>query len=380
MNTKFLKTLYALAIVGMLAACAGPAPTPTAAPTDTAAASAPASSAAPASAPASSAAVSSAAAPAAVKLTLAGYSTPAEAYGKIIPLFIAYWKAQHNQDVTFEQTFAGSGAQARAVVGGLNADVVALSTGADVSTIANAKLIARDWQTIEPNKGIVSTSVVAFAVRKGNPKKISDWADLAQPGLQILTPDPKTSGGAQWNILALYGAALRGKVKGVKAGDEAGATAFLTSVLKNVIAFDKDARTSITNFESGNGDVAITYEDEVILGNQRGQDYQLVIPTSTILIETPVAVVDVNSDKNGTTAVADGFVQFLFSKDAQQVFAQYGFRPTDPTVAAATASQFPAVTDLFTIGDVFGGWSAAKTKYFGDTGIYTQAITAAQKK
>ncbi len=314
-----------------------------------------------------------------VKLTLAGYSTPAEAYGKIIPLFIAQWKDQNNQDVTFEQTYGGSGAQSRAVIGGLEADIVALSLEGDVTNIVKAGLITRDWQATAPNKGIVSTSIVAFAVRKGNPINIHDWADLAKPGIEILTPDPKTSGGAQWNILALYGAALRGKVSSVPAGDEAAATNFLVSVLKNVTALDKDARSSITNFETGNGDVAITYENEVLLGQQTGQDYELVIPSSTILIENPDAVVDVNSEKHGTTEIADAFIKFLFTKEAQQIFAQYGYRSVDPDVAAASASPFPKVEDLFTIGDVFGGWSQAKPKFFGDTGIYAQAITEAQK-
>ncbi|HEX2696879.1 MAG TPA: sulfate ABC transporter substrate-binding protein, partial [Anaerolineales bacterium] len=337
--------------ISLLAACAGPANTPAASSTG-----------------------------GTVKLTLAAYSTPSEAYAKIIPLFVADWKAKKNQDVTFEQSYGGSGAQSRAITGGLEADVAALSLEGDITSIVKAGLITRDWQSLAPNKAIVSTSVVAFAVRKGNPKNIHDWADLAQPGLQILTPDPKTSGGAQWNILALYGAALRGKVPGVAAGDEAAATKFLVSVLKNVIAFDKDARGSITNFESGNGDVAITYENEVLLGRQRGQDYELVIPSSTILIENPVAVVDVYSDKHGVTEVADAFVNFLFTKEAQQEFAKIGYRSTDPDVAAATASQFPKVSDLFTIGDEFGGWSQAKPKFFGDNGIYAQAIAEAQSK
>ncbi len=351
MNAKLLKILYIMIVASLLASCTGNANNPT-----------------------------NAASKSSLKLTLAGYSTPAEAYGKIIPLFVAQWKAEHNQHVTFEQSYGGSGAQSRAVIGGLEADVVALSLEDDVTNIAKASLITRDWQAIEPNKGIVSTSIVAFAVRKGNPKNIHDWADLAQPGLEVLTPDPKTSGGAQWNILALYGAALRGKVKDVPANDDAAATKFLVAVLKNVTALDKDARSSITNFETGNGDVAITYENEVLLGQQRGQDYELVIPFSTIKIETPVAVVDVNSEKHGTTEAADAFVKFLFTKDAQQIFAQYGFRSIDPDVAAATASQFPKVEDLFAIGDVFGGWSKAKPKFFGDTGIYNQAITEAQTK
>ena len=376
MNTKLFKTLSVLLLASiLLTACAAPTAAPTATavpsveeaqPTDTVASAAPTDTVVPTKPD--------------VKLTLAGYSTPSEAYAKIIPLFVAYWKAQNNQDVTFDQSYAGSGAQSRAVIAGLEADVVALSLEGDVTNIAKAKLINRDWQAIEPNKGIVSTSVVSFAVRKGNPKGIKDWADLAKPGLEILTPDPKTSGGAQWNILALYGAALRGKITGVPANDDKAATAFLTSVLKNVTALDKDARGSITNFETGNGDVAITYENEVILGQQRKQDYELVLPSSTISIETPVAVVDVNSDKHGVTEVADAFIQFLFTKEAQEIFAQYGFRSSDPDVLAATASQFPAVADLFTIGDQFGGWSKAKPTYFGDTGIYNTAITDAQKK
>lgn len=356
MKAKFLKVAVVIIAISLLATACG-------ASTNTTATSAPqqAGSSAP------------------IKLTLAGYSTPAEAYGKVIPLFVSKWKAEHKQDVTFEQTYAGSGAQSRAVVGGLEADIVALSLEGDVTNIAKADLIKRDWKAIAPNNGIVTTSIVAFAVRKGNPKNIHDWADLAQPGLQVLTPDPKTSGGAQWNILALYGAALHGKVADVPANDEAAATKFLASVLKNVTAFDKDARTSITNFETGLGDVAITYENEVLLGQQRGQDYELVIPTSTILIENPVAVIDGYSDKHGTTEVADAFVKFLFTKDAQQIFARYGFRSTDADVAAATASQYPKVADLFTIGDVFGGWAAVKDKYFGNNGIYVQAITEAQQ-
>jgi sulfate/thiosulfate-binding protein len=314
-----------------------------------------------------------------VKLTLAAYSTPAEAYAKIIPLFQADYKAKTGQDVTFATSYAGSGAQGRAVVGGLEADVVNLSLGPDVDSIAKAKLITHDWTTAA-HKGIVSNSVVAFAVRKGNPKNIQDWADLAKPGLGVLTPDAATSGGARWNILGLYGAALRGQVSGVTANDQKGAQDFLTAVLKNVTVFDKDARTSITTFEKGIGDVAITYENEVLLGQQRGQDYQLVIPHATILIESPVAVVDSYVDKHGTRAAAEAFVNFLLTPPAQQVFAQYGFRPVDSSVAQTTATEFPAVADQFTV-DQFGGWSkASKDIFTQNTGIYYLAVTAAQNK
>jgi len=310
------------------------------------------------------------------KLILGAYTTPREAYGKIVPLFAAAWKASAGQEVTFEESYQGSGAQSRAIVEGFEADVTALSLEADITRIEKAGLITHDWKSVG-NKGIVSTSIVVFAVRKGNPKGIHDWADLAQPGLEILTPDPKTSGGAMWNILALYGAALRGQVDGVPANDEA-ATEFLKAVFKNVIVMDKGARESITNYEQGVGDVAITYENEVLVGQKGGQDYEMVIPRSTILIENPVAVVDTYVDKHGTRKAAEGFVNFLFTQEAQQLFAEYGLRSVDSEVAKATASQYPPVADLFTIDQQFNGWKEAIPTIFGDDGIFTLAIADIQ--
>ncbi len=310
-------------------------------------------------------------------IILGAYSTPREAYGKLIPMFKDQWKKQTGQDVTFQELYQGSGAQARAIAQGFEADVAALSLEADINTIAKAGLITHDWKTGQ-YKGMVSDSLVAFAVRKGNPKGIKDWADLAKPGVQILTPNPKTSGGAQWNILALYGAAKRGYVDGVPKDDDAAATKFLVSVLKNVTALDKDARSSITNFEQGIGDVAITYENEVLVGKQSGQDYELVLPRSTILIENPVALVDASVQKHGNRALVEAFINFLFSKEAQTVFAQYGLRSVNAEVAQATAAQYPNVPDQFTI-DFFGGWKEATPAYFGDDGIFTKAIAQVQQ-
>ena len=304
-----------------------------------------------------------------VKLVLAAYTTPREAYAEIIPLFQAYWKDKTGQTVTFEESYQGSGAQSRAVVEGFEADVVALSLEADITRIEKAGLITHDWRS-EPSGGMVSTSVVAFAVREGNPKNIHDWVDLTQPDLEILTPNPKTSGGAMWNVLALYGAAKRGKVEGFSA-DEAGAQDFLLKVLQNVSIMDKGARESITNFEKGVGDVAITYENEVLVGQQAGVNYELVLPTSTIRIDNPVAVVDTYVDKHGTREVAEAFVDFLFAKEAQEVFAKHGLRSPDPDVAAATSDQYPPIADLFTI-DEFGGWTEATPTFFGDDGIFYQ--------
>lgn len=314
--------------------------------------------------------------PTTATLTLGAFSTPKAAYTKIFPLFQAYWKQQDNQTITFNTSYQGSGAQAKAIVNGFPADVAALSTSTDISTIQKAGLITHDW-TSTPTKGIVSDSVVAFAVRSGNPKGIHDWADLAKPGIQILTPDARTSGGAQWNVLAAYGAALRGKVTGVAANDPAAAQKFLEAILKNVKTFDKDGQTSLTDFETGIGDVAITYEASVIADKRAGKSEDLVVPVSSLLIEEPVAVVDTYAQQHGVTKAAQAFVDFLFTAPAQQVFADYGLRSVNTQVAQATAADHLTVADQWDI-TFLGGWSSVETKYFGTSGIYTQALSAAQ--
>ncbi|MFL5801096.1 MAG: sulfate ABC transporter substrate-binding protein [Roseiflexaceae bacterium] len=311
-------------------------------------------------------------------IVLGAYTTPREAYGKLIPIFKDQWKQQTGQDITFQESYQGSGAQSRAIVEGFEADVAALSLEADIDRITKANLITHDWHSL-PYKGMVSTSVVVFAVRKGNPKGIKDWADLAKPGLQVLTPDPKTSGGAQWNILSLYGAAKRGFVEGVPKDDDAAAVEFLKGVLKNVTVMDKGARESIINFEKGVGDVAITYENEALVGQQSGQDYEFVIPRSSILIENPVALIDTYVDKHGNRKLVEAFVAFLFTPEAQRVFAETGgLRSPDPTVAQATSSRYPPLQDQFQIS-YFGGWKEATPKYFGDDGVYTKAIAEVQQ-
>lgn len=311
-----------------------------------------------------------------VTLILGAYTTPREAYGKIIPLFQKFWKDKTGQDVEFQESYLGSGAQSRAIVDGFEADIAALSLEADITRIEKAGLITHDWKS-KGKGGMVSDSIVVLAVRKGNPKGLKDFKDLTQSGLNILTPDPKTSGGAQWNVMALWGAATRGAVEGYAKGDEAAATQFIKDVFKNVSVLDKGARESITNYEKGVGDVAITYENEVLVGQKGGQDYEMVIPHSTILIENPIAVVDTYVDKHGSRAVAEAFRDFLFTKEAQQVFAEYGLRSVDPGVAEATKAQYPAVQDLFKIGDV-GGWATVSTKFFSDDGIYSKLIEEVQ--
>lgn len=305
-----------------------------------------------------------------VALVLGAYTAPREAYGKaIIPAFKKYWKEKTGQEVEFQESYQGSGAQARAIIGGFEADVAALSLEGDIDKIAEAGLITGDWRG-RPNRGMVSTSVVVLAVREGNPKAVRDWPDLTKPGLDVLTPDPKTSGGAQWNINAVYGAALRGYA-GVPKDDPAAAQGFLRSVFHNVSILDKGARESITNFEKGVGDVAVTYENEVLVGRQAGQRYEYVVPRSTILVENPVALVDRNVDNHGVREVAEAFVNFLWEKDSQLAFARYGLRPVDQQVAGQVRSQFPPVEDLWGI-DYLGGWGQVAQSIYGPRGAYTR--------
>jgi sulfate/thiosulfate-binding protein len=312
-----------------------------------------------------------------VTLILGGYTTPREAYGKaIIPAFQKYWKEKTGQDVEFQESYQGSGAQSRAITGGFEADIAALSLEGDIDKISEAGLITHDWKA-NANKGMISTSIVVIAVRAGNPKGIKDWADLAPPGLNILTPDPKTSGGAQWNINAMYGAALRGYA-GVAKDDPAAAQEFLKSVFHNVSIMDKGARESITNFEKGVGDVAITYENEVLVAKQSGQNYDYVIPHSTILIENPAALVDKYVDKHGVREVAEAFLAFLWSPEAQRAFAKYGLRPVDQAVAQEVKSQYPVVADLWKM-DYLGGWKKVADSIYGPQGAYTRASEELQK-
>jgi sulfate transport system substrate-binding protein len=310
-------------------------------------------------------------------ISFAAYSTPREVYGKIIPAFQAKWKDEHNgQNVIFQESYGGSTTQAQNVVNGFQADVVALSLAPDVDTIEKAGLITHDWTTA-PDGGMVSTSVVVFDVRPDNPKSLNDWSDLTQAGLQILTPDPAQSGGARWNIVAAYGAAERDKATGVEAGD-AGAEQLLEGIFRNVTVLDKSARDSIKNFESGNGDVAITYENEVLTAQKAGLPDQIVVPPSTVLIENPAAVVDVNAKAHCVLDVANAFVDFLHTQDAKDLYTKVGFlRFTEATQAkAGDGDKFGPVQDLFTVADL-GGWDQIATKVFGEPdGIFTKAFAA----
>lgn len=307
----------------------------------------------------------------AVTLVLGAYTTPREAYAKaVIPAFQKHWKEKTGQDVTFQEAYQGSGAQARAIIGGFEADIAALSLEEDIEKIREAGLITHDWRS-RTYGGMVTTSIVVIAVRQGNPLGIHDWADLTRPQLNVLTPDPSTSGGAKWNIAAIYGAALRGHA-GVEANSDAAAR-LLGDVFRNVSIMDKGARESITNFEKGVGDVAITYENEVLVGRQSGQTYEYVIPTSTILIENPVAIVDANVDKHGVRPVAEAFVEFLSSQDAQRAYVTYGLRPLDPTVAGESNTMYPPVKDLWKI-DFLGGWPKVSKDIFGTEGIFTKTL------
>jgi len=330
-------------------------------------------------------------APPPVTLTLAGYAVPREAYGEIIPLFQTYWLEQTGQQVQIQESYGASGAQSRSVAGGFEADMVALSIEPDITRLVDAELITHDWKD-NAYSGIVTDSLVVLAVRPDNPKGITDWADIAQEGVEVITPDPATSGGAQWNLLAAYGAARRGFANGFNA-DDAGAADFLSKVIANIAVLDKDGRESFLTFERGIGDVAITYENEVYAGYLKGasDNYTIVYPRSTILIENPVALVDVYVDQHGTREVAQAFIDFLWLPEAQQVFAENGFRPVNPDVAATfqvnaavTADEavlvndvpviFPAVADEFTIAGEFTSWSDARKTFFGDEGSITQLI------
>ena len=305
-----------------------------------------------------------------VTLTLVSYAVTQKAYEQIIPKFTASWEQQTGQKVTIDQSYGGSGSQTRAVIDGLEADVVALALAGDTKKIEQAGLINPGWEQELPNESIVHGSVAALVIRD-DASTVKGWSDLAGDNIQIITANPKTSGGAKWNFLALWGSITQA------GGTEDQALAFTTKVINNAPTLPKDAREASDVFiKQGQGNVLINYENEVILAKQQGYESTYIIPTDyNISIDNPVAVVDANVDKHGTREVAEAFVKFLFTPDAQKEFAKVGFRSSDPQVLAEFAAQYPKIDNLFTVKDL-GGWSAIEEKFFAEGAIFDQIIRA----
>lgn len=305
-------------------------------------------------------------------LTLGAYTTPREAYREILPAFAKDRNAKTGGTLTFEESYLGSGAQARAIAGGFEADIAALSLEPDIETLVKANLITHDWKA-GASGGMVSRSIVVIAVRPGNPKNIKTWDDLRRPGVNVLTPNPRTSGGAMWNVAAIYGAALRGATS-AKASDSSAAEAFMRDIFKNVSIMDKGARESMITFESGVGDAAITYENEVLVAQKAGKAMDYVIPPATLLIENPAAVIDVYAAKHGTQEVAAALLQYLATPEAQRIYAKYGLRPVDESVAAEFREQYREVPGLFTIRDL-GGWPNVTKNVFAPGAVFERVVS-----
>lgn len=302
-----------------------------------------------------------------VNLTLVSYAVTQAAYENIIPKFAEKWKAEHNQEVVFDQSYGGSGSQTRAVIDGLEADVVALALALDTEKIEDAGLIEAGWEKEFPNDSIVHKSVAVLVTRDGNPKNIQEWADLTRDDVQVITANPKTSGGARWNFMALWGAITK------TGGNDTKALDYTTTVYQNVPVLPRDAREATdVFFKQGQGDVLINYENEAILAEQKGEGLPFIVPQDVnISIDSPVAVVDTNVDKHGTREVAEAFVQFLFTPAAQEEFAKVGFRPVDKTIAQQYAEQYPKINNLFTVQDL-GGWDEVQKQFFDDGAIFDQ--------
>jgi sulfate/thiosulfate transport system substrate-binding protein len=298
------------------------------------------------------------------------YDPTRELYEAINPLFIRYWNEKTGQNIKINQSHGGSGKQARSVIDGLPADVVTLALAYDIDEIARrAKKFPADWQSRLPNNSSPYTSTIVFLVRKGNPKEIRDWDDLVKDGVEVITPNPKTSGGARWNYLAAWAFAAE------KFGnDETQIKAFMKKLFLNVPILDTGARGATTTFVQRQiGDVLLAWENEAFLAiNELGPDqFEIVMPSMSILTEPPVAVVDANAQKHEMLDAANAYLEFLYTPEAQQIIGENYFRPTDPQVAARFARQFPAIR-LVTIDGAFGGWQKAQARHFNDGGTFDE--------
>ncbi|CAL1241783.1 sulfate ABC transporter substrate-binding protein [Candidatus Methylocalor cossyra] len=297
------------------------------------------------------------------------YDPTREFYEEYNKAFAKYWKAKTGDSVTINQSHGGSGKQARAVLDGLDADVVTLALAYDVDQLyQKGKLIPENWQSRLPHNSAPYTSTMVFLVRAGNPKGIKDWSDLAKPGVSVVTPNPKTSGGARWAYLGAWGYGVK------KLGGEAAAKDLVRKIYANTAVLDTGARGSTITFaERGIGDVLIAWENEAYLAlKEYGKDkFQLVTPSLSILAEPPVTVVDSVARKKGTTEVAQAYLEYLYSKEGQELAAKHYYRPRDPEVLARHAAQFPRL-DLFTVAEVFGDWNRAQATHFADGGVFDQ--------
>jgi sulfate/thiosulfate transport system substrate-binding protein len=294
------------------------------------------------------------------------YDPTREIYAEFNKAFIAKYKADTGKTIDVKQSHGGSGRQARTVIDGLQADVVTLALAYDIDAIAEKGLLPADWQKRLPQNS--SPYTIVLLVRTGNPKKIKDWDDLVRTDVKVITPNPKTSGGARWNYLAAWGYALK------KYGSEARAKDFVKSLFKNVPVLDTGARGStITFVERGVGDVFISWENEAFLAlNELGRDkFEIIVPSVSILAEPPVTIVDRVVDKKGTRAVAEAYLKYLYSKDGQDIAGKHYYRPRDPEVARKYEKIFPKVS-LFTIDEVFGGWQTAQKTHFADKGVFDE--------
>ena len=299
-------------------------------------------------------------------LTLVSYAVTKSAYDQITKLFAADWKKKTGQTVTFKGSYGGSGSQTRAVIDGLEADVVSLAMGADIAKIEKAGLIKPGWQNEAPNNSTPVNSTVAIFIRPGNPKKINGWKDLDNKNVDVVTANPKTSGGARWNFLALWGAITR------TGGNEAQAKSFITGVYKNAEVLPKDAREATDTFVKRNqGDVLLNWETEAILAKKKGEwTGPVKVFSPNVLTEQPVTVVDKVVDRRGTRKVAEAFVRFLYTPTAQKIFVDNGFRPVTPAGKVYAQGKFPSVS-FFKVGD-FGGWGSVDQKFFGKGGVWDQ--------
>ena len=305
------------------------------------------------------------------------YDPTRELYEDYNALFAKHWKQKGGGEVVVRQSHGGSGKQGRAVIDGLEADVVTLALSGDIDALATrGNLLPKAWQKRLPNNSCPYTSTIVLLVRKGNPKKIRDWEDLARPGVVVITPNPKTSGGARWNFLAAWGWALD-----KWNGDEAKARALLAGIFKNVPVMDTGARGSLTTFaERRLGDVMISWENEALLARESlgADELEIVVPSGSILAEPPVALVDTVARRKGTTAVANEYLKHLYSPEAQEVIAKHHYRPSDGSVAAKYAAKFPKLK-TFTIGDKFGGWAKAQARFFNEGGVFDQIQAQARR-